>query len=84
MKPKRLKPGPKPNAKLRHKMAALYFCSVAVDEGWSSYRIAELCEDLYGVVVTPAQIERWAGIHRRAAEKIKKVEFRVKNDLMVS
>lgn len=82
-KPKRLKPGPKANAKLRHQKAALYFCSVAKDEGWTCEDISRLCFALYGVGVTPAQITRWADIHERAARKIKEGEFRTTNDLMV-
>jgi hypothetical protein len=82
-KPKRLKPGPKANAKLRHAKAALYWCSVAHDEGWSCADISKYVEALYGVGVTPAQIARWADIHERAARKIKEGEFRTTNDLMV-
>jgi hypothetical protein len=82
-KPKRLKPGPKANANLRHKKAALYFCSVAHDEGWTCEDISRLCKALYGVGVTPAQIAHWADIHERAAQKIKEAEIRVTNDLGV-
>jgi hypothetical protein len=81
-KPTRFKPGPKANAKLRHKMAALYFCSIANEEGWTLERISKLCEALYGVGVTPDQIARWAEVHRKAAKKLKE-EFRTTNDLMV-
>ncbi len=80
-KPKRLKPGPKKNAKLRHKMAALYFCSVATEEGWTCERIGQLCEFWYGVVVTPDQIARWADVHRKAAKKLKE-EFRTIPDVV--
>jgi hypothetical protein len=79
----RLKPGPKTNARLRHTKAALYFCSVAHDEGWTLERISNLCKALYGVSVTPRQIADWTAIHHKAAEKIKVTEIRAGNDLMV-
>jgi hypothetical protein len=83
-KAKRLKPGPKKNEKLRHKMACLYFSSLACDEGiWTCEEISRLCEALYGLPVTPDQIARWAKVHKKHAEKIKDGEFRTTNDLMV-
>lgn len=82
LKPKRLKPGPKTNAKLRHKMAALYFCSIAGEEGWDCAKISLFCENYYGIVVTPEQIVRWSEVHRKHAKKLKE-EFRTTNDLLV-
>jgi hypothetical protein len=83
-KAKRLKPGPKANAKLRHKKAALYFTSISCDEGiWTCEEISRLCEALYGVKVSPDEIVAWEKAHRKAAEKIKETEFRTTNDLMV-
>jgi hypothetical protein len=79
----RLKPGPKAEAGLRHRKAALYFCSVAHDEGWALERISNLCRALYGVGVTPRQIADWSAVHRKAAEKMKVSEIRAGNDLMV-
>jgi hypothetical protein len=80
---KRLKPGPKVNAKLRHKKAAMYFCSVGLDEGWSPHRVAELCFELYGLEVTPFQVTEFAEMHAKFADKINWPEFRVENDLRV-
>jgi hypothetical protein len=74
----RLKPGPKAEAGLRHRKAALYFCSVAHDEGWTASRISELCLELYGVLIPPSVI-------REVASTIKKfAELRAIDDSMVS
>jgi hypothetical protein len=84
VKAPRLKPGPKAEAGLRHRKAALYFCSVAHDEGWTLERISNLCQALYGVRVAPRQIADWVALHRKAAEKIKVTEIRAIDDSMVS
>jgi hypothetical protein len=77
-----VKPGPKTNAKQRHKMAALYFASCLFDDGSDLYRICELVEANYGVIVSPTQVREFAELHAKAASKINFGEFRTASDLL--
>ena len=80
--PRRLKPGPKTKAALRHQKAAMYFCVVATDEGWALDRIIELCEKLYGIRITPNHLKYWVSLYEREARMVSPGEFRTEPDLV--
>jgi hypothetical protein len=77
MTPRKLKPGPKTDAAERHRKAALYFCAIAIDEGWTPERTSELCLKLYGVKITPLTIRDWSELNKKFAE------FRTKDGPML-
>jgi hypothetical protein len=78
----KIKPGPKPGADRRHRMAAMYFAACLMDDGRSATRVAKLVLDCYGVKVEPEHLERWVAMYHRTCEKLP-LEFRTQPDLVV-
>lgn len=72
-----LKPGPKVNARMRHRQAALYFAVTLVDGGSSAERASELMQTLYGVSAAPLSIREFHAVVKKFAESRTREDFSV-------